>query len=574
MVRSVRVEQTPVQQKPCRRYLCESQTQLSTPMLDLDEDLLALAGGADGSDNGDSLSDDEVLAKKVRTHDVDGDDDDNDDDDDDDDRGVDEDDGDGDEFDDEEAELVNPYPLENKYKDEADRAELEAMDEMSRESILYERTQEMQKYTERKFLVERARKQKQAASLAPTRSLTRTSARSLKDDKLLELKKQREKKRKRDAYEYELDEDDEDDQEEEEEEFDEEDDYDDYWGGARRDRDGDRRRSYERASLTDIAKICVGRSNLAKFCYYSDFVDTIIDCYGRVNLDFDKRTRRPPQYRLVKIVDVVNRPERVYQAGNHGKCDVYLVVSQNRQQQKEFAISYFLDLPPTNEEFDRYVKELEKTNELIDYVDDVTDKEGQLLHMFNRGMSDKDVNEMIAKKQKLMVKLLADADANLTGYDAVTRKAQLNDELKVAKQQSNMERAKELAERIARLDEVIANHQSHSQAFHMAKLNERNRKLNQQNIRKAEIKNKLTQDQTPADDTDPFLRLKTTTRVYYQDIIAKENKKALDDAKRNAAERLEEQKKEEEAMERSTYRVSGEMDKLIALVNLNVEIKL
>ncbi|CAN3374796.1 hypothetical protein DIURU_002226 [Diutina rugosa] len=542
-------------------------------MSDLDEDLLALAGGADGSDHDESLSDDEVLAKKVRHHDADGDDDDDGENDDDDDEGEFDEDGDADDDDNLNEELVNPYPLENKYKDEADRAELEAMDEMSRESILYERAQEMQKFTERKYLVERVRKSKQQASSAPTRSSTRTSARSSKDDKLSELKKQREKKRKRDAYEYESDEDDQEEEEEEEEEFDEEDDYDDYWGGARRDRDRDRR-SYERATVADIAKICVGRSMLAKYWYYKGYADTVIDCYGRINLDWEKRNnRRPPQYRLVKIIDVINRPEKAYNAGSNGKLDVFLKVSQNRQQQREFPLPFFSDSPPTADDFDRYVKELEKTNESIDYVDDVNEKEGQLRHLVTRGMDDDDINEKVAKKQKIAAQSSANADANLTGYDAVTRKAQLNDELKVAKQQSNMERAKELAERIARLDEVIASSQSSSQSI-MAKLNERNRKLNSQNIRKAEIKDKVTLDNTPADDTDPFSRLKTTTRVYYQEMIDKENKKAIEDAKKTAAERQEEQEKKEEEMEKSTYRVSGEMDKLIGSIDVQIEIKL
>ena len=51
--------------------------------------------------------------------------------------------------------MIDPYPLEGKYKDEADREALDNMDEMEREQILFERMQEMDKYRERKYLQER-----------------------------------------------------------------------------------------------------------------------------------------------------------------------------------------------------------------------------------------------------------------------------------------------------------------------------------------------------------------------------------------------------------------------------------
>ena len=41
--------------------------------------------------------------------------------------------------------MIDPYPLEGKYKDEADREALDNMDEMEREQILFERMQEMDK---------------------------------------------------------------------------------------------------------------------------------------------------------------------------------------------------------------------------------------------------------------------------------------------------------------------------------------------------------------------------------------------------------------------------------------------
>ena len=113
-------------------------------MSDLEDDLLALAGGddyeSDAASNASKRSnleyesdeDDTVLAKRRKVGSEAGDYKDDDDDDD-----------DNEAESEEELELVNPYPLEGKYRDEQDREELEAMDEIKREEILFERSQEM-----------------------------------------------------------------------------------------------------------------------------------------------------------------------------------------------------------------------------------------------------------------------------------------------------------------------------------------------------------------------------------------------------------------------------------------------
>ena len=75
--------------------------------------------------------------------------------------------------------MIDPYPLEGKYKDEADREALDNMDEMEREQILFERMQEMDKYRERKYLQERMKQQQQqqknvVGRIEPTRSSGRS----------------------------------------------------------------------------------------------------------------------------------------------------------------------------------------------------------------------------------------------------------------------------------------------------------------------------------------------------------------------------------------------------------------
>ncbi|ODV79078.1 plus-3-domain-containing protein [Suhomyces tanzawaensis NRRL Y-17324] len=554
-------------------------------MSDLDDDLLALAGGA-GDSGEESDGYEPTLSKRSRSEEKD--DGAVEDDDDDDEalsskkRRIDTSDleFDDDEEDEEDDELVNPYPLEGKYKDEDDRDKLESMDEIQREQILFERTQEMERFNEKKYLQQRMKQQKklQKQQSGGTAKATRSSNRNKdsnvktsKLDKLSELRKQREQKSRKNYDDYE------DDEEEEEDDDDlrddeEEDDYEDgvvTWGGASKSKS---KRSNVRSNLDDINKIRVGRSLLSKYCFYAFFSDLVIDCFARINLGMDKRTRKP-MYRMVKIVDVRSIPEKAYRL-NNAKSDLFLKVSQNRKQTKEFPISIFSDSPITPDEFKTYEHELDKTGESIEYQDEATEKYNQIQYYLNKGVSDKDVNEMLEKKRKLLD--TKKSDGALTGVDAVFRKSKLLDELKIARQQGDAQKSTAIIEKLKAIEDAMASRAKSSNTSEslntMSKVNERNRKLNSTNIRKAEIKTKNAVVQF--DGGDPFSRLKTVTRMFYQGLTAEENEKALNDARLNLQEKLAEKSKQEEKIATSTYRLLGEMDKLIKTIDIDINLEL
>lgn len=575
-------------------------------MSDLDDDLLALAGGVSDSENDPKVSGDkreagDAVGGKAKKRHIQSDgnldeedmDDGNEEDDGNDADYGDYDDGDADlqdasdevddndDLEEDEEELVNPYPLEGKYKDEEDREKLLSMDEIQREQTLFERTQEMERYNEKKYLQQRMQQEKQkkhdSSEKKATRASTRNkeaSGRKSKLDKLTELKKQRERKSRmqQDDYEEESEEEDED-----EHRFSGDDDEDGY-GYGYDDEDEDvawgrggsskfKRKSFERAKLEDIQKILVGRSILHKYCYYSDFSDAVIGCFGRVNIGIDRRTKRP-MYRLVTITDVKSIPEKAYDLPKF-KCDIYLTVNQNREQSKTFPINIFSDSPLTSEELERYVHELNKTGEELPYLDDVNEKYEILQHMLNRGISDKDINEIMEKKQKLL--------SNIQSYDAVYKKARLLDQLKIAEQTNDEQKATEVAKKISELEKVLISKNmsgNNSESLStMSKVNERNRKLNHESIRKAEVKSSQARKVLESGGGDPFSRLKTLAKTMYEDINNQENEKALVNAKSNFETRVAEKNRKEAEMATSTYRCLGIMDKLIKEIDVYPELK-
>lgn len=504
-------------------------------MSDIEDDLLALAGADSGSESGSDTSDVPLqrTGKRLPSD------------------KEDEDDYDPDNLDaepKEEDELQNPYPLEGKYKDEQDRAELLAMGEMEREQTLFERSQEMDRYNEKAYLQQRLKQLRE-----PTRSLTRkvapSGAKLLKLDKLSELRKQRERKRQKKEDDYEQE--DEEEEEEEEEEYEE----DVVWGSGK---SKYKPRSYERCTLADLNRISVGRSFLSKYLYYRHFSEVVVNTFGKVNVGLDRRTRKP-MYRLVQIEEVISRPQKTYKVGDL-KLDIFLVVSQNRTQTKEFPVTVFSDSAITQEEMDRYAEELAKNNENVPYVADAKEKAEELHRLMGAGLSNEDIDEMVSRKQKM---------GGLRLIDAVYQKSQVLDELRVAQQEQDTAKVQLLRARLAELEAVLeTDHERALQSkFSMAAVNERNRKLNQTNVRRAELE---LMRRTETLDGDPFLRLKTNTRMFYQDLVNAENQRALQDARANYDLMIAEKNEQEAQIASLTYRVLGCFDELVASVNVEI----
>ncbi|CAK9442231.1 uncharacterized protein LODBEIA_P59740 [Lodderomyces beijingensis] len=585
-------------------------------MSDIDDELLALAGGDDYESDvevstskrrvasGDDESEEDTVFSKRRKVDSDDEiggrmedgDDDQREEDKDGERERDDDEEDEDEGDydpdagyepEEESELVNPYPLEGKYKDEQDRDELEEMDEMRREEILFERSQEMDKYNERKFLQQRIKQQQQQQQQQQQRSgdKLRTSSRtktggprSDKENKLSELKKQRERhsrRRAQDEYEEESEEELNDSEEEEEEEgYGDEDEDDEYggigknvaWGGPSK---AKQKKSTELAKFEDIAKISVGRSVLANYCYHPNFSNIMIDTYSKVAVSVDRQTGKQI-YRMVKIDQIGTRPEKPYRIGN-SKFDTYLLVSQNSKQKMPFPMSTFSDSPITRAEYDKYIQQLDRAGEKIDLVDDVNDKYAELQKFYNTGLTDKDINERIARKQRIQQQ-----EGNYSAFEAVQAKSRLMESLKIQKQRGNMDKVKSIIQELKQVDRILdqktTSDLAQSQNQNIAKVNERNRLLNNKAIRAAEISYKKEASSATFDGGDPFSRLKTNTRMFYQDLINKENELAMKSV--DMKKMIEEKTHAEEQIEKSTYRDLGRFEELIRSIDVAIDLRI
>ncbi|TID15769.1 hypothetical protein CANINC_004298 [Pichia inconspicua] len=521
-------------------------------MSDSDDDLLELAGiGSEAESDYEP-----VTKKRTRPNKAinDDDDDDNDEDDDEDLKSLDVDD--------------DPYPLEGKYKNQQDKEELMAMDEMTREGILYERIQEKEKYRERKFLALRARQNK-----AESKSIkTGSSTKKLKTSKLSELKKQRERKNNRDARrnrgddEYlsdDAEQEDEDDDEDLRElagygDEDEDDGYysDDYAPSTKttRSRGGYDQSQYQEASFEQLDKIRSSRSVLEKFLYRDEFDTCIVGTLVRVNIGPNKNTGNS-QYRIA-MVDEVKRGGRLYKLS--GKpCNTYLKISQG-DSSTIMDISYLSNSPFTLEEYEIYKKKVtDSANRSMLTVKYVNEKFEELRKMATRTLTDADINKMIAKKEQLAVNEMNTANT-------VKRIGRLKEELQVALEQENDALVQKLKAEIDHLSTFFKT----SNDSKLEQINLRNKKSNQEFIRKAEKRSVETRrKQLHSNDfSDPFSRLRTNPKVFY-----KSEEKSEEVSKREEA--IVDEKAEKNKIKNSIFRREG-IDALIRQIDIHFDIDL
>lgn len=477
--------------------------------------------------------------------------------------------GEDDDDDDDLKEPVNPYPLEGKYKNEKDRAELENMPEMQRESILFERSQELRKYNDKKLLAQRAKQNQAQKQRSSSRSQkVKESSRSVKSSKLSELKKQREKKNRRANREDYEDEDDEDDEEEDpydlgddEDEDTYEPEFNDYGGSDVKWAESSKRKTVE---LSDINRIKTGHSIAEKFCFYPGFSTAIVGTFGRISVAKN-------DYRMVKIEKVIHA--KPYTLGNI-RTDQYFVVSQPGKDTKSFNMNYFSDEKISEAEFAKYNQYISDANAAgkrasLPSLRDLEDKYQELKQFASKKLEGTMFEEFIRRKSMF--------NDTSVGANYVLKKSEFEQKLQVAKDRSDFRAIKDYSERLRKLESHFQKSNPNrvaagSSSDQFAKLNEKNRKLNMRSVKEAELINSEKRRTGTTDKSDPFRRLTTRSRMYYQEIQKEENEKAKNDAIVAAQEASEKEAKEKLLLKQAKYRNLGEMDRLISAIDFKFDI--
>ncbi|CCF60352.1 hypothetical protein KAFR_0J02880 [Kazachstania africana CBS 2517] len=553
-------------------------------MSDIDEDLLALAGA-------DEEEEEEVLTTSKRTKqsgdssankkrriesDSDEDEDDYNP------AAIDGGDGAYNENDDEEEYEENPFPLEGKYKNEEDRDYLESLPEMERETVLYDRSQTMRKYRERQFFkdrnknLKRQKERNEDDEALKTRSSGRathaTGHTDLKASKLSQLKKQREKKNKSRQYSDYEEEEEEDEEEFEDEyregsEYEEEEDYNPYERKTAYKDEEDEEVEWAEdtdrdTELNDFNKLRIGRSFVAKFCFYPDFGEIVKGCYGRVNVGVDKRTGQT-SYRMVKIERIFL--QKPYSMGKFF-TNQYFGVTQGKDR-KVFQMSFFSDGLITPQEYERYIRSLESSHIPKPTVYTLKSKSKELVSFVSEPLTEKLTNEIVRNRMVFNKKL--------SGTNAVLEKTVLKEKLQYARETNNERDVAKYSAQLRNFEKRMNMYEKHHEndqtgSKKLGALTSKNKKVNMDKLRNAEH---VKKEDLPIDKSDPFSRLKTRTKIYYQEIQKEENERAKALAQQKKMEENEEAtKRKEKELLLAQFRRLGGLEKMISGLNIEFDL--
>lgn len=353
--------------------------------------------------------------------------------------------------DDEESEALykNPYPLEGKYRDEADRGHLESLPEVERESILFDRSQEMQRFEEARYLMERRRRMKAAETgnrsdeeeeqEERSRSRRTVGVTSRTQNKLQELKKKRQERQKRVR-----DVSDEEDLESEvsegyspqarESDYSQsEDDEGPMWDEAE-----DSAESQREATIVDVNRIRWGKSLFKQFCHHPTFEDAVRGCFVRVNIGSNRRTGENV-YRLCQVRKVVQAP-RPYRLMDRW-VDQGIVVS-HAGSERTIDFNICSDSPVTPSEFEYWSQVLKEAGISLPMKRRIDAKFAEIREMRQRPLTSSEIEEMVARRQRL---------SGVKGANAVLVRAALQQQREIALESGDGKALQEIDEKMANL---------------------------------------------------------------------------------------------------------------------------
>jgi RNA polymerase-associated protein RTF1 len=316
--------------------------------------------------------------------------------------------------------------------------------------------------------------------------------------------------------------------------------------------------------VKDINAIRTGHSIAEKFCFYPNFEEVIIGTYSKIRVS---RT----EHRMVKI-DALATGKPYTFGESKITTDKYFTLSQPGKDRKNFQFGFLSDEPIKPEEFLKYKEYVRLANADGKRVSlpSVSEVEYKLqeLKKFSRVRLEGSVFDEYMKKKSKFNKTSA-------GSNVLSQKLKIKQQLDVAQDRNDFKEiqrlTKELNEVSNQFDKVNTSKLSTTSAT--AKISERNRKLNNVSVRQAELAyNEKKRSGNLQSASDPFSRLTTRARMYYQETKKIVNDKAKNDAIVNAQKLAEKEQKEKELLKFTRYRALGEFDNVVASVDFKFDL--
>ncbi|KAK8044716.1 Plus-3 domain-containing protein [Apiospora rasikravindrae] len=412
-------------------------------------------------------------------------------------------------FDDEE----NKYPHEGMFASEQEKEDIMGMREVERESILAERMQEIERQRQNRLLRQlvgdndkKAAKKRKAndaeledAQRKTSRQRTKIGgnkvgetssgieslrrARAEKSDRQRRLAEDRERnKDKHTSFSRDSPGDDRDD------------DSDIEW--SRDDRRRSRSRTPEQkeappADLRDIERVRLSRSRFGQICFFPGFEDAITGCFVRISIGPDSRDPRGGNvYRMAVIKRfTTGKPYAMEKkTGQPFVTDQYVVAAHGKAE-REWPFIVCSESPFTESEFNRYKATVTSEGGIFPKQPALVAKIDDINKLLNRSWTDTELDEKLQRERALRDK-----------FNPAERN-RLANAIEAAKEKGDMDKATQLQEQLDQIEtprlafktSLTANKKvssANSQQDRLAQVNAENRKRNAEAVRKAQLREK------------------------------------------------------------------------------------
>lgn len=420
------------------------------------------------------------------------------------------------ESEDDAAGSLDPYPLEGQYKDEADRQRLLEMPETAREEILAERSEKKQRLNEQQKLADllnqRSAVGADSVAKAAKRQHTVRGATKEKTRKLDELKARRkakdEKKRntspKRDRSSSPMD-----------MEISDEESEDGQITKQDQEEEKERRLLGKTAepdntpsTLQHFESCRLSRDTLAKYCMAPWFQEYVRGAWVRYLIG---QEAGQPVYRMCEIADLSAEAVKPYKVNDKLVNQVFDL--KHGKSIRSFNMDKVSNGPFIEKEFDRLVKVYAAEDVKLPTKLHLEQKVAQLQKLISQPVTESDISAMLQRRNQVQ-------NNKPTGMSTLER-SRLTQARTLAMRRHDYDEVKDIDIQLAAAEIVTAPARVEAVDV-LAKVNERNRKANQEAVRRAEMaeserkrrERKLVAAGGAATPQDPSARLKTVPRLF------------------------------------------------------------
>ncbi|KAK3402071.1 hypothetical protein B0T20DRAFT_403344 [Sordaria brevicollis] len=387
---------------------------------------------------------------------------------------------------------VNQYPVDGLFRDYEEKEQIMSMREIEREQILAERREENERLRQNRMLrqLKVNQEKKRKASLAELDDSSRKTsrARTKADDKMDSLRRAREERSNR--------------KEQRERENDRRkrspsyrrspgrgDDSDVDWDGPnkkkRRSHSPESRESPP-AELRDFERVRVGRSRFAEVAFYPGFDEALTGCFVRLNIGPDPDTRQNV-YRMAVIKGFnIGKPYALEDHQGHQMVVDMYVKAAHGKATREWPLITCSDHKFTDAEYNRYKQvclaegvPFPDKQTLIDKIDDIN-------RLVTRTWTEQELSEKLKRQNSLQAKYSGAQREYLMKQLDNARLA--NDEALIARYQERLEKLE--VPRLAFRTSLTKKDgkKELTQQEKLALKNMENRRRNAEEVRKAQLR--------------------------------------------------------------------------------------